>query len=554
MNGAQALIESLLREQVDHIFGYAGATICPVVDVLKEHPEIGYTLVRTEQNAGHMASGYARISGKVGVCMVTSGPGATNLITGIATAYMDSIPVVAITGNVAVDQLGRDSFQEVDITGISMPVTKHNFIVKDIRDLAKVIRKAFRIAVSGRPGPVLIDVPKDITAQQWEYEPQPCQDPYPAPRFSQEDIDTAVAMLQKAKRPLLYAGGGVIRADAARELLRFAELLDCPVCNSLMGLGGFPGNHPLFVSMMGMHGSYEADMALSECDLIIAAGARFSDRVAGDRQRFGQQAEILHLDIDRAEVDKNVAVQHSVVGSLKEVLPALCDGLSQQGHREWRDQIEHWRMEHPDTSAAAPDAPPQYSHILSTLRGLTGEYDIIATDVGQHQMWTAQKYRFLHPRTFLTSGGLGTMGYGMGAAIGAQTAFPNRRVALVTGDGSFHMNLNELVTLSSYQMPIVVVLMNNTVLGMVRQWQKLFYGRRFSQTDPHRKTDFVELAHAFGVEGLRITREDQIDGVLKQAFDLNRPVVVDCQISPDDNVLPMIPPGGTTENLILEMD
>ena len=553
--GAQIIAECLLEQGVDTVFGYPGGAVLNIYDALYEYQDrIRHILTAHEQGACHAADGYARATGKPGVVIATSGPGATNLITGIATAYMDSIPVVAITGNVAVDQLGRDSFQEVDITGISMPVTKHNFIVKDIRDLAKVIRKAFRIAVSGRPGPVLIDVPKDITAQQWEYEPQPCQEPYPAPRFSQEDIDTAVAMLQKAKRPLLYAGGGVIRADAARELLRFAELLDCPVCNSLMGLGGFPGNHPLFVSMMGMHGSYEADMALSECDLIIAAGARFSDRVAGDRQRFGRQAEILHLDIDRAEVDKNVAVQHSVVGSLKEVRPALCDGLSQQNHQEWRGQIERWRMEHPDTSAAAPDAPPQYSHILSTLRGLTGEYDIIATDVGQHQMWTAQKYRFLHPRTFLTSGGLGTMGYGMGAAIGAQTAFPNRRVALVTGDGSFHMNLNELVTLSSYQMPIVVVLMNNTVLGMVRQWQKLFYGRRFSQTDPHRKTDFVELARAFGVEGLRITREDQIDGVLKQAFDLNRPVVVDCQISPDDNVLPMIPPGGTTENLILEMD
>ena len=553
--GAQIIAECLLEQGVDTVFGYPGGAVLNIYDALYEYQDrIRHILTAHEQGACHAADGYARATGKPGVVIATSGPGATNLITGIATAYMDSIPVVAITGNVAVDQLGRDSFQEVDITGISMPVTKHNFIVKDIRDLAKVIRKAFRIAVSGRPGPVLIDVPKDITAQQWEYEPQPCGEKYPSPRFSQEDIDTAVDMLQKAKRPLLYAGGGVIRADAYQQLLRFAELLDCPVCNSLMGLGGFPGNHPLFVSLIGMHGSYEADMALSECDLIIAAGARFSDRVAGDRKRFGQQAEILHLDIDRAEVDKNVAVQHSNVGDLKDILPALCQGLTQQDHQEWRNRIERWRMEHPDTSSPAPDAPPQYGHILSTLRGLTGEYDIIATDVGQHQMWTAQKYRFLHPRTFLTSGGLGTMGYGMGAAIGAQTAFPDRRVVLVTGDGSFHMNLNELVTLSSYDMPIVIVVMNNTVLGMVRQWQKLFYGRRFSQTDPHRKTDFVELAHAFGVEGLRITRDSDVDRVLKQALDLNRPVVVDCQISPDDNVLPMIPPGGTTEDLILKMD
>ena len=553
--GAQIIAECLLEQGVDTVFGYPGGAVLNIYDALYEYQDrIRHILTAHEQGACHAADGYARATGKPGVVIATSGPGATNLVTGIATAYMDSIPVVAITGNVAVDQLGRDSFQEVDITGISMPVTKHNFIVKDIRDLAKVIRKAFRIAVSGRPGPVLIDVPKDITAQQWEYEPQPCGEKYPSPRFSQEDIDTAVDMLQKAKRPLLYAGGGVIRADASQQLLRFAELLDCPVCNSLMGLGGFPGNHPLFVSLIGMHGSYEADMALSECDLIIAAGARFSDRVAGDRKRFGQQAEILHLDIDRAEVDKNVAVQHSIVGDLKDILPALCQGLTQQDHQEWRNRIERWRMEHPDTSSPAPDAPPQYGHILSTLRGLTGEYDIIATDVGQHQMWTAQKYRFLHPRTFLTSGGLGTMGYGMGAAIGAQTAFPDRRVVLVTGDGSFHMNLNELVTLSSYDMPIVIVVMNNTVLGMVRQWQKLFYGRRFSQTDPHRKTDFVELAHAFGVEGLRITRDSDVDRVLKQALDFNRPVVVDCQISPDDNVLPMIPPGGTTEDLILKMD
>lgn len=553
--GAQIIAECLLEQGVNTVFGYPGGSVLNIYDALYEYQDrILHILTAHEQGAAHAADGYARATGKTGVVIATSGPGATNLITGIATAYMDSIPMVAITGNVAVDLLGRDSFQEVDITGISMPVTKHNFIVKDVGELADVMRKAFRIAQSGRPGPVLIDVPKDVTAKSWEYAPEPPKSRYPAPRFSQESLKQAVAMIQAAKRPLIYAGGGIIRADAGEELIELAERMDCPVCNSLMGLGGFPGNHPLFTGLIGMHGSYEAGMALAQCDLIIAAGARFSDRVAGDRQRFGEQAAILHLDIDRAEVNKNVQAGHSVVGDLKEVLPALCRDLPQQQHREWRASIAAWREDRQAPPKASPGSAPRYEHILSTLRGLTGEYDIIATDVGQHQMWTAQHYRFLHPRTLLTSGGLGTMGYGLGAAIGAQAAFPDRRVALVTGDGSFHMNLNELVTLASYDMPVVVVVMNNTVLGMVRQWQKLFYGRRFSHTDPHRKTDFVALAKAFGVEGLRITRDDEVDAVLERAFQLGRPVVVDCQISPDDNVLPMIPPGGTVDNLILEMD
>ena len=552
--GAQIIAECLLEQGVDTVFGYPGGAVLNIYDALYEYKDnIHHILTAHEQGASHAADGYARATGKTGVVIATSGPGATNLVTGLATAYMDSIPLVAITGNVAVDLLGRDSFQEVDITGITMPVTKYNYIVKDVRHLADTIREAFCIARSGRPGPVLIDVPKDVTAKQCEYEPRQPLPIKSAPKPKEQALRQAERLIQKAKRPLIYAGGGVIAANATQELIQFAERVDCPVCSSLMGLGGFPGNHPLYVGMIGMHGAYETGMAADQCDLLLVLGARFSDRVAGDREKFCQQAKILQFDIDLAEVDKNVQTTHHLVGDLREVLSVLTQRLEPEQHTDWRNQIAAWR-----DSVVKPlegrGGAPRYAHILSTLRGLTGERDIIATDVGQHQMWTAQHYRFLQPRTLLTSGGLGTMGYGLGAAIGAQAAYPDRRVALVTGDGSFHMNLNELVTLSSYEMPIVIVLMNNTVLGMVRQWQKLFYGGRFSQTDPHRQTDFVRLAHAFGVEGLRITTDDEVDFVLKKAFDMKRPVIVDCRISPDDNVLPMIPPGGTVNQMITEME
>lgn len=554
LTGAQILAECLLEQGVDTVFGYPGGAVLNIYDALYQYSDrIRHILTAHEQGAAHAADGYARATGKTGVVIATSGPGATNLVTGIATAYMDSVPVVAITGNVATDLLGRDSFQEVDITGITMPVTKHNFIVKDVADLAPVVRKAFRIARSGRPGPVLIDIPKDITAALCEYEQAELADTKPAKPFSDADKDKALELILQSQKPLIYAGGGVISSEASEELIAFAERIHAPVCSSVMGLGGFPGNHPQYIGTIGMHGAYETGMATQQSDLILVAGARFSDRVAGDRKRFGENASIIHIDIDRAEIGKNVQVQCSIVGDLKDVLSSLTECIEQQNHDAWFKQIEAWRAEcmpAPGTDGVTPDP----AHILNVLRTLTGEDDRIVTDVGQHQMWTAQTYRFLKPRTFLTSGGLGTMGYGLGAAVGAQVACPNKRVVLVSGDGSFHMNCNELVTLASYELPIVIVLMNNSVLGMVRQWQKLFYGSRFSQTDPHRKTDFTALAKAYGIEGLCIEKESEVESTLKKAFTMNRPVLVDCRISPDANVLPMIPPGATVDKIITEMD
>ncbi|MCI2112364.1 biosynthetic-type acetolactate synthase large subunit [Ruminococcus sp.] len=553
LTGAEIICECLLEQGVDTVFGYPGGAALNTYDALYKYSDrINHILTAHEQGASHAADGYARSTGKTGVVMTTSGPGATNIVTGLATANIDSIPLVAITGNVTTDQLGRDSFQEVDIVDIVKPVTKASYLVEKVEDLADTIRKAFALAQHGRKGPVLVDVPKDVTANKTEFTPKAPEKPELFEIKNPESVRRVQELIRNSKRPMIYAGGGILSANASPEFKAFAELIDAPVCCSLMGLGCIPASHPLCVGNIGMHGGYESGMATAECDLMIACGARFSDRVAGDREKFGEQAKIVQLEIDEKEINKNVKVDEYILGDIKNILIALTVGLEQQKHEDWLAKIEEWKHHFDDVKAPESEYPlPQ--DILQAINEIKADDDIIATDVGQHQMWVAQYSRIEARKTLLTSGGMGTMGYGMGAAIGAQVSHPDKRVFLITGDGSFHMNLNELVTMKSYDLPVVVVVMNNSVLGMVRQWQKLFYGSRFSQTDPHRATDFVKLANAFGVEGMRITKPEEIKPVLQKAFDLKKPVVVDCVISPDVNVLPMIPPGKTIAEIVTEM-
>lgn len=554
LTGAEIICECLLEQGVDTVFGYPGGAALNTYDALYKYSDrIKHILTAHEQGASHAADGYARSTGKTGVVLTTSGPGATNIVTGIATANIDSVPLVAITANVNRDQLGRDSFQEVDIVNITKPITKASRLVERVEELAPSIREAFRLANTGRKGPVLIDVPKDITAEVTDFEPAEPKKPRIIKIENPDSILRVQELIKSSKRPMIFSGGGIISAEACDELKRFAELIDAPVCCSLMGLGAMPDSHPLFVGNIGMHGGYETGMITAECDLMLACGARFSDRVAGDRDKFGEQAKIVQIEIDRNEINKNVRVDEYILGDVKDALTALCLGLEQQSHPQWLEKIGEWKKKFENYTEPDTEYPEPFQ-VLRALNELKDDGDFIATDVGQHQMWVAQYSRFERERTLLTSGGMGTMGFGMGAAIGAQVSHPDKRVFLVTGDGSFHMNLNELVTLSSYDLPVVVLVMNNTVLGMVRQWQKLFYGRRFSQTDPHRPTDFVALANAFGVEGRRITRDEEIMPVLKEAIALNKPVVVDVQISPDVNVLPMIPPGKTVNEIITEME
>ena len=552
LNGSDIICEVLLEQGVDTVFGYPGGAVLNIYDALYKYSDkITHILTAHEQGASHAADGYARSTGKTGVVIATSGPGATNLVTGIATAMMDSVPMVAITGNVATPALGKDSFQEVDITGITMPITKHNFLVRDITTLAPILRKAFLIARSGRPGPVLVDVPKDISAAITEFEHE---QPKANVRVQADNdaIAKAVRLINNAKRPMIYAGGGVISANASKQLLDFAEKADIPVSCSLMGMGGFPNDHRLYCGLIGMHGGYGSAMATSHCDLMVVVGARFSDRVAGDTKAFAKDAKIIHIDIDAAEFDKNVLVDLTVIGSADAVLSKLARNVDKADHSEWVNQIAEWSNEKKCSQQDGENVTPElvFDELNKTMR----PQDILCTDVGQHQMWAAQMYDFKQPRTFITSGGLGTMGYGMGASIGSQVGNPDKRVVLITGDGSFHMNLNELTTMASYNLPVVVIVMNNQVLGMVRQWQKLFYGNRFSHTDPNRKTDFVKLAEAFGVTGMRITRADEVSGVLTEAFAKNGPVVIDCVISKDMNALPMIPPGLGADKIITEME
>ncbi len=554
--GAQIIVEVLLEQGVDTVFGYPGGSVLNIYDALYEYRDkITHILTAHEQGASHAADGYARATGKTGVVFATSGPGATNLVTGIATAYMDSVPVVAITGNVGRDFLGRDSFQEVDITGITMPITKHNTIVKKIEDLAPALREAFRIANTGRKGPVLIDVPKDITAAVTDYESCPPALPDPAPAVDPAQITAAAEALLKSRRPVLYAGGGVISANASEQLAALAHKFDIPVANSIMGLGSFPEDDPLSLGMIGMHGSLVANRAADECDVLIAVGARFSDRVAGNRRAFAAGAKIVHIDVDPAEMGKNVAIDLPVVGDAGAVLAALAQALPQGNHSAWRAELESIRAEgEKHLKRGGLDGYIDPRDVVEAVDRLTPADTQIVTDVGQHQMWAAQYYTYRQPRTLITSGGLGTMGFGLGAAIGAQIANPGKRTVLFSGDGSFHMNLNEITTLASYHVPVVDIVMNNTVLGMVRQWQTAFYGKRYSQTDPHRKTDIKALAEAFGVKGMVLERPEEIETTLQEAFAYNGPVVIDCRIAPDQSVLPMIPPGCGVEDIMESMD
>ena len=553
LTGADIICECLLEQGVDTVFGYPGGAALNTYDALYKYSDkIKHVLTAHEQGASHAADGYARSTGKTGVVITTSGPGATNIVTGIATANIDSIPMVAITANVNLDQLGRDSFQEVDIVNITKPITKGSFLITKVEDLAPTLRKAFKLANDGRKGPVLVDVPKDITSTVTNFEPMAPEQPQPDVIANADSIARVQALIRKARRPMIYAGGGIISADACTEFKQFAELIDAPVCCSLMGLGCLPASHPLCIGNIGMHGGYETGMITAACDLIIACGARFSDRVAGDREKFGEQAKIVQLEIDKNEINKNVKVDEYILGDAKLILQALAEGLEQQEHNVWLAKIDEWKH-HFDNATKPYSEYPFPEQFIEAVNKLKADGDIIATDVGQHQMWVAQYGRFENERTLLTSGGMGTMGFGMGAAIGAQVSHPDKRVFLFTGDGSFHMNLNELVTLKSYNLPVIVLIMNNSVLGMVRQWQKLFYGSRFSQTDPHRATDFVKLAEAFGVTGMRVTCDAEIEPAIRKAMELNGPVVIDCVISPDDNVLPMIPPGKTINEIVTEM-
>ncbi|MDD6659073.1 MAG: biosynthetic-type acetolactate synthase large subunit [Eubacteriales bacterium] len=550
LNGSQIVLEVLKEQGVDTIFGYPGGTILNIFDELYKYGDtFKHILTAHEQGASHAADGYARATGKVGVCFATSGPGATNLVTGIATAYMDSVPVVAITCNYATSGLGRDSFQEVDICGITMPIAKHNFQVKDVNDLADTIRRAFSIAQSGRKGPVLIDIPKDITSDKCEYTPMPKVEPEKAKLPKDSCVKRAVELIRSAKKPLIYVGGGAVLSNCGEDLITFAEKIDAPVASSLMGLGAFPYDNPLHLGLIGMHGRFECNKAAHDCDVLITCGARFSDRVAGNRKKFAPNAEILHIDIDSAEMDKNIVSNYHLRGDLADVLPILTREIEQLDHSEWRAEIEGFRRPFKQLQIGNYVNPQT---LIEKIDAATPDDTIVVTDVGQHQLWAAQFYKFKYPRTLLSSGGLGTMGYSMGASIGGQFGQPDKTVVMFAGDGGFHMNLSELATMRSYDVPVKMFIMNNTVLGMVRQWQKLFYDSRFADTDPHRATDFVKVAEGFGIKALRINTNDDIDAVLKETFEYNGPVLVDCRISPDSNVLPMIPPGGAHTDIIEE--
>ncbi len=553
LTGAEIVVECLKEQGVDTVFGYPGGAILNVYDALYKHrSEIRHILTSHEQGASHAADGYARATGKVGVCLATSGPGATNLVTGIATAYMDSIPIVAITCNVGVPLLGKDSFQEIDITGITMPITKHNFIVKDVAKLAETIRKAFRIAMSGRPGPVLIDIPKDVTSNVTEYEKEELGKYNPREtHINEEEIDRAAALIEASERPFVFVGGGAVLSDASEELLEFVNKLDAPVTDTLMGKGAFPGTDPRYTGMLGMHGTKASNFGVSECDLLIVVGARFSDRVTGNTETFAKNARILQIDIDPAEMDKNVIITAGVTGDIKTVLGILNKKIGQQEHSDWLAKIEGYKEKY----------PLKYHHdiltgpfIVEEIYRQTEGGAIITTEVGQNQMWAAQYYKFTKPRTLLTSGGLGTMGYGLGAAMGAKTGCPDKTVVNIAGDGCFRMNMNEIATAVRHNIPVIEVVINNHVLGMVRQWQDLFYDERYSATVLRDKVDFAKVAEAMGAVGMCVDTQEGFREAFAEALTLDRPVVIDCQIGSDDKVWPMVAPGAAISDAFDEDD
>ena len=542
LTGAQIVIECLKEQGVDTVFGYPGGAILNVYDELYKHQgEIRHVLTSHEQGASHAADGYARSTGKVGVCFATSGPGATNLVTGIATAYMDSVPVVAITCNVTVPLLGKDSFQEIDIAGITMPITKHNFIVKDVTKLADTIRRAFKIAQTGRPGPVLVDIPKDITAAKTEYT---SVEPKPIARVTdticEKDADTAVSMIKAAKKPYIFVGGGAVISGASEELKKFVEKVNAPVCDTLMGKGAFDGTDDLYTGMLGMHGTKTSNLGVSECDLLIAVGVRFSDRVLGNAKKFASQAKILQFDVDAAEINKNIQVDASVIGDLKEILIRVNEKLEAQNHLEWMKEIMDLKEKYPLTYPKEGLSGP---YLMEEIYRATKGDAVIVTEVGQHQMWAAQYYKYKNPRTFLSSGGLGTMGYGLGAAIGAQIGNPDKQVINIAGDGCFRMNMNEIATAAREKLPLIEVIVNNHVLGMVRQWQDLFYEKRYSATVLDDGVDFVKLAEAMGAKGYRVTSQEEFKEAFKEALESKIPVLIDCIINCDDKVWPMVAPG-----------
>lgn len=550
LNGSEIVVECLKEQGVDTVFGYPGGAILNIYDALYQHSEeIRHILTSHEQGAAHAADGYARATGRVGVCLATSGPGATNLVTGIATAYMDSVPMVAITANVTLPMLGKDSFQEVDIAGVTMPITKHGYIVKNVERLADTIRKAFEIARSGRPGPVLVDITKDVTAAMCEFTPVEIKMPERKTSYTEADMEQVLQYIQEAEKPYIYLGGGAVISEASAEVAEFAQLIDAPVCDTLMGKGAFDGTSPRYTGMIGMHGTKTSNLGVSQCDLLVALGARFSDRVIGNPKKFAEGAKIVHIDIDAAEINKNIRVDASLTGDLKAVLTELNARIAKQGkknHPDWMQTIaelkEKYPLKYDEENLSCP-------YVIEELDRITKGEALITTDVGQHQMWAAQYYKYTQPRTFLSSGGLGTMGYGLGACIGAQVGQPDRLCVNIAGDGCFRMNMNELATASRYHIPIIQIVINNHVLGMVRQWQTLFYGKRYSQTVLKDEVDFCKVAEGLGCAAIRVTSKEEVAPAIEKAIAMKAPVLIECVIPEDDKVFPMVPAGAPIDQV-----